>query len=140
MPSRKKKTRSKAVSKKSRPKIIVFACSRTVESVIGDDRMHLEIENGIPVIPIMCSGRISSAMILKAVEQGADGVLVAGCNPDECRFGFGARHGIAAVIQAQKLLHTLGLGKERVRFSGGRKIEEAYEEYKTQLKKRGNPR
>jgi len=34
-----------------------------------------------------------------------------GCNPDECRFGFGARNGVATVVQAQKLLHTLGLGR-----------------------------
>lgn len=135
---RTKKIKSKTSAKESALKILVFACSRTVESVIGDDRMHLEIERDIPVIPIMCSGRMSSAMILRTIEQGADGVLVAGCNPDECRFGFGARNGVATVVQAQKLLHTLGLGRERVRFSGGRKIEEAYEEYRKQLKKCGN--
>jgi F420-non-reducing hydrogenase iron-sulfur subunit len=133
-----KKIKNKTAVKKPALKILVFACSRTVESIIGDDRMHLKIADDIPVIPIMCSGRMSSAIILKAIEQGADGVLVAGCNPDECRFGFGAKNGVATVVQAQRLLHILGIGKERVRFSGGKKIEEAYKEYSKQLKKHGN--
>ena len=134
MLSEKKIVKSKS-SKKTELKIVVFACSRTVEKNISDDRKRLRMPKDIDVIPIMCSGRMSVKIILNSIQNGADGVLVAGCHPDECRFGFGARHGVETVIQAQKLLHTLGKGKECVRFSGGKKIEEAYEEYLKELAK-----
>jgi len=135
MPSEKKITKSKKSGKKAQPKIIVFACSRTVEKNISDDRMQLKMPKGFDVIPIMCTGRMSVKIILNAIQNGADGVIVAGCKPDECRFGFGARHGVETVSQAQKLLHTLGKGEECVRYSGGRKIEEAYEEFLKNLSK-----
>lgn len=134
MPLKKKIIKSKTL-KKPELKIIVFACSRTVEKNISDDRKRLKLPKGIDIIPIMCSGRISVKIILNAIHNGADGVLVAGCHPDECRFGFGARHGIETVIQAQRLLHTMGKGKQCVRFTGGRKIEEAYKEYLKELSK-----
>ena len=118
-------------------KIIVFACSRTVESNIAGDHMSLNVNEEIPVIPIMCSGRISIAVLLKAFEKGVDGILVAGCNPDDCRFGFGARHGVSTVIQAQNILNLLGVEKERVRFSGGRALAEAYRSFKKHLAKLG---
>ena len=140
MPARTKqrKTRAKTAKKKAGPlRIIVFACSRTIESNIAGDHMSLSLDDNIPVIPIMCSGRISIAILLKAFEKGADGILVAGCNPDECRFGFGAHHGIAAVIQVQNLLNLLGIEKERVRFSGGRALTEAYRSFKKHLAKLG---
>lgn len=137
MPSEKKIVKSKSL-KKPALKIIVFACSRTVERNISEDRKRLKMPKGIDVIPIMCSGRMSVKIILNAIQNGADGVLVAGCHPDECRFGFGARHGVETVIQAQKILETMGKGKKCVRFTGGKKIEEAYEEYLKDLIKAKN--
>jgi len=136
--SKRKKVKSKAVRKKTiRLSLVVLACSRTVEKNISDDRMHLDVNGPVPVVPIMCSGRLSSAILLRAFENGADGVLVAGCNPDECRFGFGARHGVATVIQTQKLLNLLGIEKERLRFSGSRELGEAYSSFKKQVAKLG---
>lgn len=137
MPLEKKIKKSKSL-KKRELKIVVFACSRTVEKNLSDDRKRLKMPKGIDVIPIMCSGRMSVKIIMNSIQNGADGVLVAGCHPDECRFGFGARHGIETVVQAQKILHIMGKDKQCVRFTGGRKIEEAYEEYLKDLNKAKN--
>ena len=136
MPVKVKRKKSKSRKDKTL-KIVVFACSRTVESNISSDHIHLSLNNKVPVVPIMCSGRINCAILMKAFESGADGVLVAGCNPDECRFGFGARYGVATVIQAQKILNLLGIEKERIKFSGGMEITDAYRRFKNSLKKIG---
>ncbi len=133
-----RKRKAKASAKRARPlKVIVLACSRTVEGNIAGDHMRLSVHDKVPVIPIMCSGRLSSAVLLKAFENGADGILVAGCNPDDCRFGFGARHGVATVIQTQRLLNLLGIEKQRLRFSGSRDLMEAHRDFKKHLVKLG---
>jgi coenzyme F420-reducing hydrogenase delta subunit len=136
-----RKRKARAPAKKARPlRVIVFACSRTAERNIADDHMRFCTDDKVPVIPIMCSGRLSIAVLLKAFENGADGVLVAGCNPDECRFGFGARHGVATVIRTQRLLNLLGIEKERLRFSGGRDLTEAFSDFRKHLAKLGGLR
>jgi len=38
------------------------------------------------VVRVMCSGRVDPLFVLKALETGADGVLVMGCHPGNCNY------------------------------------------------------
>lgn len=61
------------------PKIIVFACNWCAYSaadLAGVSR--LQYPPNIRIVRVMCSGRINPGFILRALELGADGVLVAG--------------------------------------------------------------
>lgn len=61
------------------PKIITFACNWCAYSaadLAGVSRM--QYPPNLRIIRVMCSGRVNPNFILKAFEQGADGVLVAG--------------------------------------------------------------
>ncbi len=61
-----------------------------------------------------CSGNIDHRVILNAFEEGADGVLVAGCLEGDCHFlkgNFRARKRVSAV---KKLLDEIGLGGNRL--------------------------
>ncbi len=61
------------------PKIIAFACNWCAYSaadLAGVSR--LQYPPNIRIIRVMCSGRVNPGFILKALELGADGVLVAG--------------------------------------------------------------
>jgi coenzyme F420-reducing hydrogenase delta subunit len=40
----------------------------------------------IKVVQIPCSGRVDMLHLLRAIEEGADGVYVAGCLEGECHF------------------------------------------------------
>jgi coenzyme F420-reducing hydrogenase delta subunit len=53
-------------------------------------------------------GQVSTGTILKAFENGADGVLMLGCPPDQCRHEFGARHAEEMYAEARDLLKVLG--------------------------------
>jgi len=61
------------------PKIITFACNWCAYSaadLAGVSR--LQYPANMRIIRVMCSGRVNPNFILKAFEQGADGVWVAG--------------------------------------------------------------
>jgi F420-non-reducing hydrogenase iron-sulfur subunit len=67
-------------------------------------------------IRVMCSGRVDPSFVLKALADGADGVLIAGCHPPaDCHYQSG---NIKAMRRYPLLLQTLeqfGIEKERVR-------------------------
>ena len=61
------------------PRIIAFACNWCAYSaadLAGVSR--LQYPPNIRIIRVMCSGRVNPGFILKALQFGADGVLVAG--------------------------------------------------------------
>ena len=61
------------------PKIIAFACNWCAYSaadLAGVSR--LQYPSNLRIIRVMCSGRITPGFILKALQRGADGVLVSG--------------------------------------------------------------
>ena len=41
------------------------------------------------IIRVPCSGRIDPLFILRALVNGADGVLVSGCHPNDCHYSAG---------------------------------------------------
>ncbi len=64
----------------------------------------------------MCTGRIESTFILRAIEKGADGVLVVGCSVDECHYEFGAKRFAETYAKVQQLAHMLGQDKNRIEY------------------------
>ena len=66
-------------------------------------------------IRVMCSGRVEPTFILKALQAGADGVLVLGCHPGDCHYTGGNYKTIRRVALLNKLLEQLAIEKERVR-------------------------
>lgn len=61
------------------PEIVAFCChycAYAAADLAGS--MRLEYPTSIKVIELPCSGKLDPAYILKAFEDGADGVMVAG--------------------------------------------------------------
>ncbi|MBU0529747.1 hydrogenase iron-sulfur subunit, partial [bacterium] len=67
-------------------------------------------------IQTMCTGRIESTFILRALKEGADGVLVVGCSADECHYEFGAKRFAETYAKVQQLAHMLGYDKNRIEY------------------------
>ncbi len=63
----------------------------------------------------MCLGRLHPGLVLKAFELGADGVLMVGCPPGECRYEFGNSRAEDLFKETRALAHLLGIGEERLR-------------------------
>ena len=98
------------------PKIVGFLCnwcSYRAADLAGTARM--KYEPNVRIIRVMCSGRVDTTFILKALSKGADGVMVAGCHPGECHY---LEQNYKAMRRFKMLKHTLramGIEEGRVR-------------------------
>ncbi|MGA3209093.1 MAG: hydrogenase iron-sulfur subunit [Syntrophales bacterium] len=66
------------------------------------------------LIRVMCIGRINQALILRAFEFGADGVILLECRDEDCRYGPGPEVGHENVHRVRRILHLLGICQERL--------------------------
>jgi len=67
------------MSNEFNPRIVAFACNwcaYAAADLAGVSRVQYPAN--IRIIRVMCSGRVNPGFILKAIQLGADGVLVAG--------------------------------------------------------------
>jgi coenzyme F420-reducing hydrogenase delta subunit len=80
--------------------------------------------------------------ILTALKEGADGVLILGCEDGHCHFQHGSFRTEKMVYLTQKVLPAFGIEPERVRIEmshdpEGKKIPELVAEMKRDLAKLG---
>ncbi|MHB0856711.1 MAG: hydrogenase iron-sulfur subunit [Anaerolineae bacterium] len=83
----------------------------------ADWSLALEPPEGVRVVNVPCSGRVTPMFLTTALQQGYDAVLVVGCKEDECHYKHGnaLEQGRAATMEG--LLDLLGLEPERVQFA-----------------------
>ncbi len=74
----------------------------------------LEMPPNFRLMRVMCIGRINQALILRAFEFGADGVILLECKDEDCRYGPGPEVGHTNVFRVRKLLHLIGIGQRRL--------------------------
>ncbi|MBW2060510.1 MAG: hydrogenase iron-sulfur subunit [Deltaproteobacteria bacterium] len=75
---------------------------------------RMEMPPNFRLIRVMCIGRINQALILRAFEFGADGVILLECKDEDCRYGPGPEMGHTNVKRVRRLLHLLGVGQNRL--------------------------
>jgi len=63
---------------------------------------------------VPCTGRVDIIHLLKAIEDGADGVYVAGCLEGECHFINGNIKAKKRVQYVKKTLEEIGIEPERL--------------------------
>jgi len=98
------------------PRIVGFFCnwcSYRAADVAGTARM--KHAPNVRIIRLMCSGRVEPAFVLKALADGADGVLVAGCHPGECHYIEQNYKTIRRFAMLRHTLRALGIDPRRVR-------------------------
>lgn len=97
------------------PRIVGFLCNWC--SYAGADAAgvgRFQYPSNIRVIRVMCSGRVSPHLILKALLKGADGVLILGCHPGDCHYLVGNMYAERRIVAIRSMLGTVGLEPERV--------------------------
>ncbi len=77
--------------------------------------MRLKYAPNVLPIRVMCSGRVSPHFILKAFQEGADGVLVAGCHIGECHYGKGNYLTAKRIAVLKEMLGFVGISPKRLR-------------------------
>lgn len=98
----------------SKIKIAVLCCHYTNEALpeeLADIPAQIEIKR------FPCSGRIEVVDILKALEDEAEGVLVAGCEKGSCHNHSGSMRAEKRVEAARAILEEIDLEPERVQMA-----------------------
>ncbi len=97
-------------------KVVVLTCNWNAYSALetaGAERR--EVSPTVHPLKVMCLGQLSPGTVLKAFEKGADGVLLLGCPPGECRFEFGNRRAEELFVEARSLARLLGYGEHQLK-------------------------
>jgi F420-non-reducing hydrogenase iron-sulfur subunit len=76
--------------------------------------MRLRYPTNIKIIKVPCSGRVAIIHMLKALEEGADGVMVAGCLEGDCHYQSGNLRAKKRVIYVKEILEKIGMEPDRV--------------------------
>ncbi|BER92855.1 MAG: F420-non-reducing hydrogenase iron-sulfur subunit [Candidatus Atribacteria bacterium] len=125
------------------PKIVAFLChwcSYAGADLAGVSRF--QYPPNIRVIRVPCSGAVNPLYILKALREGADGVLVSGCHPGDCHYIGGNYFARRKFLVLKEMLKWFGIEEERVQFSWvsaseGQKFSKVVEEVVESVKKVG---
>ena len=125
------------------PKIVGFLCnwcSYTGADLAGTSR--LQYPPNIRIIKVMCSGRVNPQFVLKAFQEGADGVLVSGCHPGDCHYLKGNYHARRKLTLLKDLLTFVGADPDRfqmswVSASEGQKFAEVVTKFTEHIKAMG---
>ena len=95
--------------------------------------MRLDYPTNVKIVRLPCTGKVDLLHILKAFEEGVDGVYVAGCLEGECHFLSGNLRAKKRVGHVQGVLAALGINPARLQMynlsaaMGGRFVEIAQE-------------
>jgi F420-non-reducing hydrogenase iron-sulfur subunit len=96
--------------------IVAFCClycAYAAADLAGS--MRLQYPSNLRIVRTPCTGRLEVEFFLKAFENGADGVLVAGCEEGSCHFKEGNLVAKRRVNYARQLLAESGLEADRLR-------------------------
>lgn len=97
------------------PKVVAFCCNWCAYA--GADLAGMtrrQCSTNVRIVRVMCSGRVSPGMILRAFISGADGVMVLGCHPGDCHYRVGNFHAQNRVAMVKDLLDLAGIEPSRV--------------------------
>jgi F420-non-reducing hydrogenase iron-sulfur subunit len=97
------------------PVIVAFCChycAYTAADMAGS--MRLSYPSNVKIVRVPCSGKVDTIHMLKALEKGADGVMVAGCLDGDCHFKNGNTKAARRVVFVQKLLQEIGIEPGRL--------------------------
>ena len=98
------------VPKEWEPRIVAFFCNwctYAASDLAGISRV--KYAPNMRIVRVMCSGRIDPSFVLEAFHDGADGVLIGGCNPGDCHYKEGNFKTMRRALLLSEMLQDLGI-------------------------------
>jgi F420-non-reducing hydrogenase iron-sulfur subunit len=105
---------SKEVQTEFKPKILAFCCNWCAYAgadLAGVSRFQMPTD--VRVIRVMCSGRVPPELVIRALANGLDGVMILGCHPGECHYSEGNYLTRRRAHVLKRLLDYIGIEPER---------------------------
>ncbi len=125
------------------PKIIAFCCNFCAFAAADlAGAMRLQYSPNVRIISLPCTGKVDAICLMKAFEDGADGVFVAGCLEGQCHYLEGNLRAKKIVVYVKRLLAEAGIEAERLEMFNlssamGARFAEIVEEITEKVRKLG---
>ena len=125
------------------PKIVGFLCnwcSYAGADLAGTSRTPYP--QNVRIIRVPCSGRVDPLFVLKAFQDGADGVMILGCHPGDCHYQQGNYFAQRRYALMHRLLEFTGVETGRlhvdwVSASEGQKFAQVVTDFTEQVRALG---
>ena len=105
-------------NKEWEPKIAAIVCNWCTYAgadLAGISR--IQYPPNVRIIRVPCTGRINPFYIVKALQEGVDGVLVSGCHPGECHYISGNLVARRKFLMLKSFLNYIGVEGNRTIFT-----------------------
>jgi coenzyme F420-reducing hydrogenase delta subunit len=125
------------------PKIVAYCCDFCAFAAADlAGAMRLQYSPNVRIIRLPCTGKVDAIVLMKAFEEGADGVFVAGCLEGQCHYLEGNLRAKKRVAYVKKLLGETGIEPQRVEMYNlssamGARFAEIVEEVTERIKELG---
>ncbi len=125
------------------PLIIAFLCNWC--SYMGADlagTSKLNYPSNVRSVHVMCTAMLNPSQVFEAFFNGADGVLIAGCHPQDCHYDTGFMKATTRYESIREILGEAGINEDRVKIVSisageGEKFAQVISEFKSELEKLG---
>ncbi len=100
------------------PKILAIVC--TWCTYAGADLAgisRIQYPTNVRIVRVPCTGRINPFFVVKALQDGADGVLISGCHPGECHYLSGNLSARRKFALLKSFLEYVGVEADRTTFT-----------------------
>jgi heterodisulfide reductase subunit A2 len=88
-----------------------YWCSYTGADLAGTSR--IQYPPNVRIVRVQCTGMIHPGLVIDALTNGADGVLVCGCHPGDCHYQDGNMRAKARADAIEVMLQDFGLESDR---------------------------
>jgi len=103
------------------PSILLFLCSNDAypawKKLTGQGEVIKGLEGVVP-ISVPCIGSVNMSWINEALIGGLDGVMLAGCHPDQCHHGGGTSMAGTRLENLKETLGRIRIEPERIYSTG----------------------
>ncbi len=99
------------------PRIVAFCCEESgmpaYEHALS---LRLELPDGLKVVALPCGGKAETGYIMKALDEGADAVMIFACYEGNCKYVRGNIRAEKRVNYLKERLEKMGLSPEKIAF------------------------
>lgn len=97
------------------PQVVAFCCHYCAFAAADlAGTMRLSYPSNVKIIRVPCTGKADILYLMRAFEDGADAVFVAGCLEGNCHYLEGNLRAKKRVQYLKRLLDEIGVGGERL--------------------------
>ncbi len=111
-------TQSATAKAGDNPTIVAFCCQNSgLEAAEMASAFGMPLPKGLKTVAVPCAGKVDIDYVMHALAEGADGVVIMACHNGNCKSEKGSQYASWRATNAQEMLESIGVEKERICFA-----------------------